>query len=221
MLDDAGIGRVLDAFSEATERAVRLGFEVIEAHIAHGYLAHSFHSPLSNRRTDAWGGDRERRMAFPLAVARAIRDAAPPAVAIGARITGTDWIEGGLGVEDAVALASALGEVGVAFVCVSSGGVARARIPVEPGYQVPLAARVRADAAIPTRAVGMIADPHQANAIVERGEADLVALARGFLDNPRWAWHAADALGAEVPRPPQYERAKPALWPGAKIARPA
>jgi 2,4-dienoyl-CoA reductase-like NADH-dependent reductase (Old Yellow Enzyme family) len=220
-LDEAGIERVLGAFAQAAERAVRLGFDAIELHFAHGYLAHTFQSPLSNHRTDRWGGDRDGRMAFPLATARTVRAAVPAGVALGARITGTDWIEGGLQAEDAVALAAALKDIGLDFVCVSSGGVSlKARIPLGPGYQVPFAAKVKAETGIVTRSVGLIADPHQANDIVAKGQADFVALARAMLDDPRWGWHAAEALGAECARPPQYERAKPALWPGAKIARP-
>jgi 2,4-dienoyl-CoA reductase-like NADH-dependent reductase (Old Yellow Enzyme family) len=220
-LDEDGIERVRRAFVDAVRRAVRLGFEAIELHMAHGYLLHSFESPVSNRREDRWGGDRERRMAFPLLVARSVREAVPETVALGARITGSDWVDGGLGVEDAVACGAALKSIGLDYVCVSSGGVApRARIPLGPGYQVPFAAKVKAETGLVTRAVGLIADPHQAEAIVARGDADCVALARAMLDNPRWGWHAAEALGADCPRQPPYERAKPSLWPGAKIARP-
>jgi 2,4-dienoyl-CoA reductase-like NADH-dependent reductase (Old Yellow Enzyme family) len=220
-LDEAGIERIRLAFVDAARRAVRLGFEVIELHMAHGYLLHAFQSPLANRRDDRWGGDRDRRLAFPLAVARAVREAVPKEIAVGARITGSDWMDGGLEGEDAVALAAALKTIGFTHVCVSSGGISlKARIPLGPGYQVPFAAKVKAETGIVTRSVGLIADPHQANDIIEKGQADFVALARGLLDNPRWPWHAAEALGADLPRPPQYERAKPALWPGAKIARP-
>ena len=221
-LDEDGIERVRRAFVDAVRRAVRLGFEAVELHMAHGYLLHSFQSPVSNRREDRWGGDREGRLAFPLLVARSVREAVPETVALGARITGSDWVDGGLGVEDAVACAAALKSIGLDYACVSSGGVApRARIPLGPGYQVPFAAKVKTETGLVTRAVGLIADPHQAEAIVARGEADCVALARAMLDNPRWGWHAAEALGAECARPPQYERAKPQLWPGARIARPS
>jgi 2,4-dienoyl-CoA reductase-like NADH-dependent reductase (Old Yellow Enzyme family) len=220
-LDEAGIERIRLAFAEAARRAVRLGFDVIELHMAHGYLLHGFQSPLSNRRTDRWGGDPHRRMAFPLAVARAVREAVPPEVAVGGRITGTDGIEGGRDAEDAVVFAAALKDVGFTHVCVSSGGNGRARIPLGPGYQVHLAAKVKAETGIVTRSVGLIADPHQANDIIARGQADCVALARAFLDNPRWGWHAAEALGVTFARPPQYERAHPTVWPGARIARPA
>ena len=220
-LDEDGIERVRRAFVDAVRRAVRLGFEAVELHMAHGYLLHSFQSPVSNRRGDRWGGDREGRLAFPLLVARSVREAVPETVALGARITGNDWVDGGLGVEDAVACAAALKSIGLDYACVSSGGVApRARIPLGPGYQVPFAAKVKTETGLVTRAVGLIADPHQAEAIVARGEADCVALARAMLDNPRWGWHAAEALGADCPRPPQYDRAKPSLWPGAQIARP-
>jgi 2,4-dienoyl-CoA reductase-like NADH-dependent reductase (Old Yellow Enzyme family) len=221
-LDAAGLERVRNAFVRAAERAVRIGFDVVELHAAHGYLLHAFHSPLSNHRTDAYGGSAEARMRFPLEVAAAVRAALPPHVAMGARITGSDYAEGGLTVDDAVALAAALKAAGAVFVCVSGGGnVARPDVHPAAGYQVPLAARVRSDAAIATRAVGLIVDPVQAERIVATGDADLVALARAFLDNPRWGWHAAQALGAPpVPVPPQYARVAPALWPGAAIARP-
>lgn len=220
-LDEPGLARIEAAFVQAALRAVRIGFEVIELHMAHGYLLHEFHSPLSNKRSDRWGGSAEGRLAFPLSIARAIRAALPYGVALGARITGSDWVEDGLQPEDAVVLARALKELGLDFVCVTSGGVAlKARIPVGPGYQVPFAAKVKRETGIATRAVGMIVDPQQANDIVTRGDADLVALARGILDDPRWGWHAADALGVDLPRPPQYDRARPTVWPGAQLARP-
>lgn len=221
-MDEDDTERVRAAFVQATMRAARLGFDAVELHLAHGYLLHEFHSPLSNRRQDRWGGDAARRMAYPLSVAEAVRGAAPDGMAVGARITGTDWTEDGLGPDDAVALARTLKGVGLDFVCVTSGGVAlKARIPLGPGYQVLLAAQVRREAGILTRAVGLIADPHQAEAILVRGEADQVAIGRGVLDNPRWGWHAAEALGVELLYPPQYARSRAAIWPGATIARPA
>jgi 2,4-dienoyl-CoA reductase-like NADH-dependent reductase (Old Yellow Enzyme family) len=220
VLTEADIDRIRDGFVRTTQRAARLGIEVVELHMAHGYLMHQFQSPLSNRREDAWGGDVARRSAFALGVARAVRDAAPKKMAVGARITGTDWTEDGITPDDAAAFARALKQAGLDFVCVTSGGVAlKAKIPLGPGYQVPLAAKVRRESGILTRAVGLIADPHQAETILARGEADQVALARAFLDNPRWGWHAAEALGVELAYPPQYARAKAAVWPGAKIAR--
>jgi 2,4-dienoyl-CoA reductase-like NADH-dependent reductase (Old Yellow Enzyme family) len=219
-LDEAGLLRITAAFRQAAERAVRLGLDAIELHAAHGYLLHAFLSPLSNRRSDAYGGSRENRMRFPLEVARAVRAAVPRKIALGARITGTDWAEGGLTADDAVAFASALKEVGFSYVCVSSGGItATVKIPIAPGYQVPLAAKVRAESGLATRAVGMIVQPAQAEAIVKAGQADCVALARAFLDDPRWVWHAAEQLGATISYPSPYARVAPAAWPGAELAR--
>ncbi len=220
-LDEVGLARVKAAFCQAAKRAVRLGFEVIELHNAHGYLLHEFVSPLSNKRTDGYGGSLENRMRFPIEVARAVREVVPANVALGARMTGTDWADGGLGADDAVAHAAALKAAGYDYVCVSGGGaVPVMKIPLGPGYQVPLAARVRKDARIVTRAVGLIVEPTQAEAIIASGQADCVALARAFLDNPRWAWHAAERLGAKVDRPPQYARTAALVWPGAAMARP-
>jgi 2,4-dienoyl-CoA reductase-like NADH-dependent reductase (Old Yellow Enzyme family) len=217
----ADMRRVRDAFAAAAARAVRLGLDVVELHMAHGYLMHQFLSPLANRRTDAYGGTAENRRRFPLEVAQALRDAVPRERCLGARITASDWMEGGAGPDDAVALATALKAIGYDYVCVSSGGlVPGAKIPVGPGYQVPFAAKVKRATGIATRAVGMIADPAQAEEIVAAGHADMVALARGFLDNPRWPWHAAHRLGATVEYPPQYARSHPSQWPGAAIARP-
>jgi 2,4-dienoyl-CoA reductase-like NADH-dependent reductase (Old Yellow Enzyme family) len=220
-MTDSDLDRVREGFVAASLRAARLGFDVIELHMAHGYLLHAFHSPLSNRREDDWGGDAGRRMSYPLSIADAVRAALPAHIGLGARITGTDWVEGGVTPEDAVVLAGALKARGFDFVCVSSGGIAlRAPIPLGPGYQVPLAARVRRESGLATRAVGLIADPHQAEGIVASGDADLVAIGRGLLDNPRWGWHAAQALGATLELPPPYARIAPSLWPGAAIARP-
>jgi 2,4-dienoyl-CoA reductase-like NADH-dependent reductase (Old Yellow Enzyme family) len=221
-LDGPGLARVREAFAAAARRALRIGFESIELHMAHGYLLHEFLSPLANKRTDGYGGPLENRLRFPLDVARAVRAAVPQEVAFGARITGADWADGGWTVEDAIVLASALKAIGADFVCVSSGGIhGGIRVPVEPGYQVPLAARVRQGSGITTRAVGMIVDAGQAERIVADGRADLVAIARALLDNPRWVWHAADRLGARIAYPPQYARVAAAQWPGAKLARPA
>jgi len=215
------LARIRDAFVAATQRSARLGLDLVELHAAHGYLMHEFLSPLSNQRTDAYGGSREKRMRFPLEVAEAMRAAWPADKPLGARITGTEWIEGGLTVDDAVVFAGALKAIGVDYVCVSSGGNAlKAQIPIGPGYQVPLARQVRRETGMVTRAVGMIADPHQAEGILAAGDADLIAMARAFLDNPRWVWHAAEALGGKAPYPPQYVRSRGDLWPGAKVARP-
>jgi 2,4-dienoyl-CoA reductase-like NADH-dependent reductase (Old Yellow Enzyme family) len=215
------LARIRDAFVAAAGRAVALGFEVIELHCAHGYLLHEFLSPLSNQRTDDYGGSAENRMRFPMEVARAVREAVPGELVFGARITGTDWHEDGIDLEEAATFAGALKAAGLDYVCVSGGGVVPGlKIPVEAGYQVPYAAGIKERTGIATRAVGMIADPHQAEEIIASGKADMVALARGLIDNPRWPWHAAEALGAEMTVPPQYLRGHAPNWPGAKLARP-
>jgi 2,4-dienoyl-CoA reductase-like NADH-dependent reductase (Old Yellow Enzyme family) len=214
---EADLDRVRDAFVTAAQRALRLGFDEIELHMAHGYLLHGFMSPISNKRTDQYGGSFENRLRFPLSVARAVRAVVPKGVPLGARMTGSDWRDGGLTPDDAVIIAKALKAEGLDFLCVSSGGVlAEIRNPTEAGYNVPLAARVKKDAGITTRAVGAILDPALAEKIIASGQADLVAAARIFLDDPHWGWHAAKALGADVPRPVQYARAGPALWAPAK-----
>ena len=195
------------------KRALRIGFDEIELHMAHGYLLHGFMSPLSNQRTDQYGGSFENRMRFPLSVAKAVRAVVPKGVPLGARITGSDWRDGGLTPDDAVAIAKLLKAEGIDFIDVSSGGVAAdIRNPTEPGYNVPIAARVKKEAGIATRTVGLIIKPEQAEEIIASGQADMVAAARMFLDDPHWGWHAAKALGADVPRPVQYARAGPKLW---------
>jgi 2,4-dienoyl-CoA reductase-like NADH-dependent reductase (Old Yellow Enzyme family) len=212
------IERVRDAFTAAAARAVRIGFDAIELHAAHGYLIHQFLSPVSNRRHDRYGGDLQARLRFPLEIVAAVREAVPADTPLGARMTGSDWLDGGLTPDDAVVIARAFGETGVDYVDVSSGGIsAQVQPPQTPGYNVPLAEKVGREAGITTRTVGLIATPKQADEIVAQGRADMVALARAILDDPHWGWHAAVALGADVPRPPQYERAAPAVWPGAKL----
>jgi 2,4-dienoyl-CoA reductase-like NADH-dependent reductase (Old Yellow Enzyme family) len=212
------MARVRTAFVQAAQRAVRLGFDAIELHLAHGYLLHSFVSPLSNKRNDQWGGTLDGRMRFPLEVARAVRAVVPSGTPLGARITGTDWVEGGLTADDAVALTKALKAEGLDYVDVSSANITPdSRWPSEPGFNVPIAERVRRESGIPTRAVGMIVSPKQAEAIVADGKADMIAMARAFLDDPHWGWHAAQSLSAEVARPLQYARTAPKLWPGAEM----
>jgi len=212
------LDRVRDAFVNSAQRALRIGFDAIELHMAHGYLLHGFLSPLSNKRTDQYGGSFENRMRFPLSVARAVRAVVPKDVPLGARITGSDWRDGGLTPDDAVATAKALKAEGLDFLCVSSGGVALdIRNPSDLGYNLPMAGRVKREAGIATRAVGLIVTPEQAEAAVATGAADMVALGRALLDDPHWGWHAAHALGAEVKLPRQYLRAGPKLWaPAAK-----
>lgn len=219
-LDDTGLERVKMAFVDAAKRSAALGFELIELHAAHGYLLHQFTSPLSNRRTDRYGGSLENRLRFPFEVAQAVHDALPAHVALGARITGTDWTDAGVSLQEAVVFARGLRERGLDYVCVSSGGIVPGiSIPVAPSYQVPLAQGVRREAGIVTRAVGLIVDPKQADEIVASGAADQVALARAFIDNPKWVWHAAQAFGVAIAYPPQQDRVRPASWPGAAVLR--
>ena len=212
---------IKDAFVAAANRSLRLGFDMIELHCAHGYLLHSFVSPVSNKRTDAYGGSLENRMRLPIEIASAVRAVLPDDYPLGIRVSAVDWLDHGWTIEDSVELSRRVHEAGVDFVCASSGGVdSSVRVPVSPGYQVPFAARIKKETGIPVRAVGMIADAHQAEEIVATGQADMVALARAVLDNPRWVWHAAEVLDATASYPPQYERAQAKLWPGAAIARP-
>ena len=214
------MARVRAAFVDAAKRAVRIGFDAVELHLAHGYLLHGFVSPISNTRNDGWGGSLEGRMRFPFEVARAVRAIVPRGTAFGARLTGSDWLDGGLTVADAVVLAKALKDAGLDYVDVSSGGVStqgQASVPRDPGYNVAIADQIRREAAIAMRVVGMIANPKQAEAIVAGGHADMVALARAFLDDPHWGWHAAQVLGGDVTHPPQYQRAAAAVWPGATL----
>ncbi len=207
-----------DSFASAAKRALAAGFDVIELHSAHGYLLHEFLSPLVNRRTDSYGSD---RMKFPLEVAEVLRDAWPRERALGARISASSWVEGDSEIETAVEYAKRLKEIGFDYVCVSSGAIVpQQRMKAAPGYNVPFAARVKKEAGIATRTVGMIVDPRHAAEIVQSGAADMVALGRGFLDDPRWAWHAAERFGVRLDYPPQYARSHPSLWPGAKLARP-
>ncbi|MGC4805394.1 NADH:flavin oxidoreductase/NADH oxidase [Micromonospora sp. DT233] len=206
-LDEAGIAGVVEAFAAAAVRAVDAGFAAVEIHAAHGYLLHEFLSPLTNHRADAWGGDRAGRMRLPLAVARAVRAAVGDDVPVLTRISATDWTEGGWTIEDSVALAGELAAAGVDLVDASSGGAApRAAIPVGPGYQVPLAARIRREAGVPTGAVGLIVEPEHAEQIVADGEADLVLLGRELLRDPYWPLRAAAKLGATPAWPSQYAR---------------
>jgi 2,4-dienoyl-CoA reductase-like NADH-dependent reductase (Old Yellow Enzyme family) len=212
----ADMQRVRDNFVEAAKRAVRIGLDAIELHAAHGYLIHSFLSPVSNKRGDRYGGSLTARMRYPLEIAQAVRAVIPRGVPLGARITGNDWVEGGLTPDDAAAFSRELKTVGIDFVCVSSGGIsADARPTLVANANVQFAEKVKREAGIATRSVGLIAAPKQAEAIIAEGKADMVALARAMLDDPHWGWRAANVLGAEVPRPNQYQRAAPKVWPGA------
>ncbi len=213
-LDSAGMKAVREAFVESAKRAARIGLDFIELHSTHGYLLSEFLSPLSNKRQDEYGGSLENRMRFPLEVFRALREAWPHDRMFGAKISGTDFAEGGWTPDEAVAYVRELKAAGCDYVTVSGGGVVLdAKVPAGPGYQVPYAQRVKRETGITTGAVGLISDPHQAEEIVASGKADFVALARGMLFDPRWPWHAAVALGADVRYPVQYERAHPRMWP--------
>lgn len=209
-LDQAGIDAVVDAFVASAQRAERLGLELIELHAAHGYLMHQFLSPLSNQRSDAYGGSLENRMRLTLRIFDAVRAAVSEKIAIGVRISATDWVEGGWDVQQSIALSQALDARGAHYIHVSSGGLdPRQQIPLQAGYQIPFAQEIRAQVSRPVIGVGLITEPAQAEAIVQEGQADVIALARGILYDPRWPWHAAAALGASVTPAPQYLRCEP------------
>ena len=220
-LDAGELRGLAESFAAAARRSATVGFDLLELHSAHGYLLHEFLSPLANRREDAYGGTLENRMRFPLEVARALREVWPKDRALGARISASDWAEGGFGLAEAVSYARELKAIGFDYLCVSSGAIVpQQRMKVEPGYNVPFAARVKKETGIAVRAQGMIADPSHAEEILAAESADMVAMARAFLDNPRWVWHAAERFGVKLDYPPQYARSHPALWPGSKLARP-
>jgi 2,4-dienoyl-CoA reductase-like NADH-dependent reductase (Old Yellow Enzyme family) len=209
-LDREGLKRVRNEFAAAARRATRLGLDGLEIHAAHGYLMHQFLSPIANQREDEYGGSLENRMRFPLEVFDAVREAFAPDKPVWARISATDWVPGGWDIEGTLALSQALKARGCAAIHVSSGGVsAQQAIKLGPGYQVPFAHRVKDEVGLPTIAVGLITEPEQAEAIVASGEADAIALARAVLYDPRWPWHAAAILGAQVSAPPQYWRSQP------------
>ena len=211
-MDDTAIARVKAGFVQATERAERLGFDLIELHAAHGYLMHQFLSPITNQRTDGYGGSLENRMRFPLEVFEAVRAAFPKNKPVIVRISATDWIEGAWDVDEAIVLSARLKELGCDMIHVSSGGLdQRQKIKTGPGYQVEMCARIRREVDGPTMAVGQITEPIQAETILATGQADMVALARGMLWDPRWTWRAAVALGEEIALPAPYARSNPAL----------
>ena len=209
-LDGDGLARIRQAFADSARRAARLGLAAVQLHGAHGYLLHQFLSPLSNRRTDDYGGSLENRMRVPLEVLDAVRAEFPADKPVTMRVSGTDWVEGGWDIEQTIVFAQALEERGCAAIHVSSGGLdPRQQIPMGPNYQVPLAREVKRAVEMPVVAVGLITEFEQAEAIVGTGDADVVALARGILYDPRWPWHAAAHLGASVKAPPQYLRSQP------------
>ncbi len=209
-LDRAGIDSVVEAFVAAAQRALEAGFDVVEIHAAHGYLLHQFLSPLSNQRTDNFGGSFENRTRLALNVVDAVRAVWPEELPLFVRISATDWAEGGWNIDESVKLSALLRARGVDLIDVSSGGLAHgAKITTGPGYQVPFAERIRKESAVATGAVGMITDPHQAEQIIQSGQAEIVLLARELLRDPYWPLHAAAALDVPATWPPQYLRAAP------------
>jgi 2,4-dienoyl-CoA reductase-like NADH-dependent reductase (Old Yellow Enzyme family) len=212
-MDDGSMEQVRNAFASAAERAARLDIDAVQLHAAHGYLLHQFLSPLSNQRTDAYGGSLEKRMRFPLEVFDAVRSTFPANKTVTVRVSATDWVAGGLDIEQIITFARALEAHGCDAIHVSSGGLHPAqKIPVGPSYQVPLARAMKAAVKMPVVAVGLISDAVQAEAIVATGDADMIALARTILYDPRWPWHAAAELGAQVRAPKQYLRSQPSRF---------
>jgi 2,4-dienoyl-CoA reductase-like NADH-dependent reductase (Old Yellow Enzyme family) len=208
-LDEAGIRSLVASFTDAARRALDAGVQVIEIHAAHGYLINEFLSPLSNTRTDAYGGSFENRTRFLRQIVEAVRAVWPDHLPLFVRISATEWTDGGWDIEQSVELARAIAPLGVDLIdCSSGGNVPKVRIPLGPGYQVPLAARVRAESGVPTGAVGLITSAPQADEIVRSGKADLVFLAREELRDPYFPLHAARELGAHIAWPKQYLRAK-------------
>lgn len=200
---------LISAFAKSAARAVEAGFDLVEIHAAHGYLIHQFLSPISNQRSDEFGGSFENRTRFILEIAKAVRQVIPDSMPLFVRISASDWLEDGWTIDESVELCKLLKEVGVDLIDVSSGGTSSgAPVPVGPGYQVPFAERIRRESNIPTCAVGLITEAKQADQIVQRGEADAVMMAREFLRNPRWPLQAAQELGAEVSWPNQLLRGK-------------
>lgn len=209
-LDADGLARIRQGFVDAARRAQALGLDGIELHAAHGYLLHQFLSPLSNARDDEYGGSLENRMRFPLEVLEAVRAAVPSGMAVGVRISATDWVEGGWEIEQSLRFARELQERGCDFIHVSSGGLSpRQNIPVGPGYQLAFAQRIKRETGMPTIGVGLITEAQHAESILQQGQADLIGLARAMLYDPRWPWHAAATLGDQVFAPPQYWRSQP------------
>lgn len=210
VLGHLDLDRIRQAFVDAAQRACRAGVDAIELHAAHGYLLHQFLSPLSNIRTDAYGGSLSNRMRFPLEVFEAVRAALPSAVPVGVRLSGTDWVDGGWDIEQSETFGQALRERGCSYLHVSSGGLSPLqRIPLGPGYQVGLAQCIKERVGLPTMAVGLITEAQQAENIIAQGQADFVAMARSMLYNPRWPWHAAAQLNARIEVPAQYWRCQP------------
>jgi 2,4-dienoyl-CoA reductase-like NADH-dependent reductase (Old Yellow Enzyme family) len=208
------IKRCIGEFVASTKRVERIGFDLIELHGAHGYLLHQFMSPLSNRRTDEYGGSLENRIRFPLEVFRAVRAAWPQQKPLGIRVSATDWVDGGWTLDETLVLARELKKLGCDYIDVSTGGLdPRQKIPLAPGFQVPFADKVKRETGIPTMTVGLIAGYCQAEDILAAGKSDFICIARGAMWDPRWAWHAAEELGAETPYAPKMMRCQPKFRP--------
>jgi 2,4-dienoyl-CoA reductase-like NADH-dependent reductase (Old Yellow Enzyme family) len=209
-LDAAGMARIRDAFVATAQRADRLGLDGLELHGAHGYLVHQFLSPIANKRSDRYGGSLENRMRYPLEVFDAVREVLPRHKPFGVKVSATDWVEGGWDLAQTIEFARELKKRGADWIDASSGGASPLqKIPLSPGYQVPFAQAIKEATGLPTIAVGLITEAKQAEEIVSSGHADMVALARGMLYDPRWGWHAAAELGGQVTAPPQYWRSQP------------
>ncbi len=219
----ADIERVRNAFADSVKRALRIGYDLIEMHAGHGYLIHEFLSPISNQRTDEYGGSLANRMRFALETFAAMRAAWPSDKPMGVRISSTDWVDGGWNPDGSVALARELKSLGCDYIDCSSGALdPRQQVPFAPGYNLPFAERIRREVEIPTISVGLITSPRQCEEIIASGKADIVCLARGAMWNPRFAWHAAEELGAEAPYAPKYmachPKLRPQIFPNRKAA---
>jgi 2,4-dienoyl-CoA reductase-like NADH-dependent reductase (Old Yellow Enzyme family) len=211
-IDRATMHEVVRQFSDAARRSDEAGFDLIEIHAAHGYLIHAFLTPLLNQRTDDYGGSLENRMRFGLEVFRAVREAFPAHKAVGVRVSATDWIDGGWTLDETIEFARELKALGCDYICASTGGVSpEQQIPVGPLYQAGFAEAIRRETGIATMAVGLITEPQEAESVIADGSADLVALGRAMLYNPRWPWHAAEKLGTQTFYPVQYDRAHPSM----------
>jgi len=211
---EAPSARCVGEFAAAAKRVDRIGYDVIELHGGHGYLLHQFMSPISNQRNDEYGGSTENRIRFPIEVFEAVRKVFPETKPIGMRVSATDWVNGGWTPEETVILAKELKRRGMDYMDVSTGGLdPRQKIPLAPGYQAPFAEKVKKESGITTMTVGLIAGYEQAEDIVASGKADMICLARGAMWDPRWAWHAAEELGAETPYAPKMMGCHPKLRP--------
>lgn len=219
-LDDKGLARVRESYRQAAERVGRLDLSLVELHGAHGYLLHTFLSPISNQRSDQYGGSLEKRTAFVAEIVSAVRKELPDERVLGIRLNAHDYVEGGLEFEDTIKIAHILKDAGLDYVCVSAGAISGdARVSATPGYLVPYASELKKRVGIHAFVTGMVLQAQQAEEIIADEHADMVEIARGFLDDPRWVWHAAEALGVDLDYLMQYWMAKPERWPGARIIR--